>query len=65
MRDGGKKRKKRRWKVRGIVNKERKRWKGVKDIKMEEGEEYFRELLGGVEECYGVKEGGQEKRRGS
>jgi len=34
----------------GIVNRERKRWKGInEDIKMEEWEEYFKELLGGVE----------------
>jgi len=34
----------------GIVNRERKRWKGInEDIKMEEWEEYFKGLLGGVE----------------
>jgi len=34
----------------GIVNRERKRWKGInEDIKMEEWEEYFKELLGDVE----------------
>ncbi|XP_011688391.1 PREDICTED: uncharacterized protein LOC105450305 [Wasmannia auropunctata] len=33
-----------------IVNRERKKWKGInKDIGMDEWEEYFRNLLGGVE----------------
>jgi len=35
----------------GIVNKVRKRWRGVnQDIKLKEWEKYFKELLGGVEE---------------
>lgn len=30
-----------------VVNRERKKWKGInRDIEMEEWEEYFRELLG-------------------
>jgi len=31
--------------------------------KMEEWEEYFRELLGVKKECYGVIEDGEEKRK--
>ncbi|KYN27547.1 hypothetical protein ALC57_03066 [Trachymyrmex cornetzi] len=47
-----------------IVNRERKKWKGVnKGIEMREWEEYFKELLGGVEERVVRGKGKGERRR--
>lgn len=48
-----------------IVNRERKKWKGInREIEMEKWEEYFRELLGEIRKgCYGNQEQGEGMRK--